>query len=70
MSPRQRKLLPWIALFVIYVVWGSTYLGIRVVDETMPPLLTSGMRFAIAGAIVYAVLLARKGPEHMRVTRA
>jgi drug/metabolite transporter (DMT)-like permease len=29
MSPRHRKLLPWIALFVIYVVWGSTYLAIR-----------------------------------------
>jgi len=56
-------------LGIVYVVWGSTYLAIRVVDETMPPLLTSGVRFAIAGAIVYLVLLARRGPRQLQVTR-
>jgi drug/metabolite transporter (DMT)-like permease len=59
----------WMCLGIVYVVWGSTYLGIRLADETMPPLLTSGVRFLIAGAIVYAVLLARRGPAAMRVTR-
>jgi drug/metabolite transporter (DMT)-like permease len=56
-------------LGIVYVVWGSTYLGIRVVDETMPPLLTSGVRFMIAGAIVYLVLAARRGAGELRVTR-
>ena len=55
-------------LGIVYVVWGSTYLGIRVADETMPPLLTSGVRFVIAGAIVYAVLVIRRGRAAMRVT--
>ncbi|MEA2397409.1 MAG: hypothetical protein QOK25_965 [Thermoleophilaceae bacterium] len=56
-------------LGIVYVVWGSTYLAIRVVDETMPPLLTSAVRFAVAGAIVYAVLLVRGGWAAVRVTR-
>jgi hypothetical protein len=59
----------WMCLGIVYVVWGSTYLGIRVADETMPPLLTSGVRFLIAGAIVYAVLAVRKGSAAMRITR-
>jgi hypothetical protein len=37
LSPRKRRLLPWIALAVIYVVWGSTYLAIAVVVKEQPP---------------------------------
>jgi drug/metabolite transporter (DMT)-like permease len=47
------------ALLIVYVVWGSTYLGIKVMIETMPPLLAAGVRFAIAGAIVLAALAVR-----------
>jgi drug/metabolite transporter (DMT)-like permease len=61
--------LVWLALATIYVVWGSTYLGIRVVVETMPPLISGGVRFMAAGAIVYAVLLARRGPAAVRFSR-
>jgi drug/metabolite transporter (DMT)-like permease len=43
-----------IALATIYLVWGSTYLAIRVTDRTMPPLLMSSARFLIAGAALYA----------------
>ena len=32
----------WAALLIVYIVWGSTYLAISVVDETMPPLLAAG----------------------------
>jgi drug/metabolite transporter (DMT)-like permease len=59
----------WLCLGIVYVVWGSTYLAISIVDETMPPLLTSGVRFMLAGAIVWAVLRVRRGREHMGVTR-
>jgi drug/metabolite transporter (DMT)-like permease len=59
----------WMCLGIVYVVWGSTYLAISVADETMPALLTSGVRFAIAGAIVWTFLRVRRGREHMRVTR-
>jgi drug/metabolite transporter (DMT)-like permease len=45
----------WGALATVYVVWGSTYLGIMVAIETLPPLLMSAARFFVAGAILYAV---------------
>src|SRR5438874_7368033 len=61
--------LVWLCLGIVYVVWGSTYLAIRVTDETMPALLTSGVRFIVAGAIVYTVLLVRLGPAALRVSR-
>lgn len=37
----------------IYLIWGSTYLGIRVAIETLPPLLMAGARFLLAGTILY-----------------
>jgi drug/metabolite transporter (DMT)-like permease len=43
------------ALGVVYVVWGSTYLGIALAIETMPPLLMAAVRFLVAGALLYAV---------------
>src|SRR3954470_20811359 len=58
----------WTGLWIVYVVWGSTYLAIRVADRTMPALLTSGARFLLAGTIVYAVLLLRRGRAAVRVT--
>lgn len=43
-----------LAFAAIYVIWGSTYLAIRIAIETIPPLLMAGARFALAGAILYA----------------
>jgi drug/metabolite transporter (DMT)-like permease len=51
-----------LALATVYVVWGSTYLAIRVTDRTMPPFLMSSVRFLIAGAVLYA-LVARGRPR-------
>lgn len=47
------------AFAAIYVVWGSTYLAIRVVVETLPPFLSAGVRFLIAGGLLYALLRGR-----------
>ncbi|MGE5250620.1 MAG: EamA family transporter [Bacteroidota bacterium] len=44
----------WIALFALYIVWGSTYLAIRFAVETIPPFMTAGLRFLIAGLILLA----------------
>jgi len=41
------------AFFAIYVVWGSTYLAIRVAVETIPPLATAGVRHLVAGLILF-----------------
>ena len=49
----ERPLLPWLALSSVYVFWGSTYLAIRVGVETIPPFLMAGIRYLIAGGILY-----------------
>jgi drug/metabolite transporter (DMT)-like permease len=46
----------WIALSTVYVVWGSTYLGIKLAVRTLPPLLTAGTRFLVAAAILAGIL--------------
>ncbi|MGE5226042.1 MAG: EamA family transporter [Planctomycetaceae bacterium] len=57
----------WIALVVVYVVWGSTYLGIKVAVETIPPLFAAGTRFVAAAALLAAVLAWRG--RSLRATR-
>jgi drug/metabolite transporter (DMT)-like permease len=42
------------AFAALYLIWGSTYLGIKVAVETLPPFLMAGVRFTLAGAILYA----------------
>jgi drug/metabolite transporter (DMT)-like permease len=51
-----------LAFAAIYLIWGSTYLGIRVAVETMPPFLMAGMRFAVAGSLVFGYLRLRGAP--------
>jgi drug/metabolite transporter (DMT)-like permease len=55
-----------IALLAVYLIWGSTYLGIRFVVETMPPLLSAGARWGVAGAALYLVVRARGAPRPPR----
>ena len=50
----------WLALFTVYLLWGSTYLGIKFSIETIPPLLMGALRFLIAGAVLY-LIAARRG---------
>jgi drug/metabolite transporter (DMT)-like permease len=50
------------AYAAIYLVWGSTYLAIRVAVETLPPFLMSGCRFLLAGAVMFAWLRVRGAP--------
>jgi drug/metabolite transporter (DMT)-like permease len=53
--------LAWIAWIAVCVIWGTTYLGIRVSLESIPPALMAGFRWSIAGGILTAVVLARGG---------
>src|ERR1700739_1909992 len=48
-----------LAFAAIYVVWGSTYLAIRYAVETIPPLITAGIRHTVAGGVLLAWALAR-----------
>jgi drug/metabolite transporter (DMT)-like permease len=58
-SLRTRIVLGFAA---IYLIWGSTYLGIRYAVETIPPLLMMGMRHFVAGALVYCWVRRRGTP--------
>jgi drug/metabolite transporter (DMT)-like permease len=51
----------WTALVVVYVLWGSTYLGIAVTGETIPPLFAASTRFITAGTLMACVVKARGG---------
>jgi drug/metabolite transporter (DMT)-like permease len=50
---RRASLVAWVCLFIVWVVWGSTYLAIRVGVETMPPLLMAAARNLVAGLIMF-----------------
>jgi len=52
-APTKIRML--IAFAALYLVWGSTYLGIRFAIETMPPFLMAGSRFLLAGVIMFAI---------------
>ncbi|MGI8901887.1 MAG: EamA family transporter, partial [Nocardioides sp.] len=57
------------ALVVVYVVWGSTYLGIRIVVEEAPPLTSMGLCWTSAGLILGLILAVRGGVRRLRITR-
>ena len=48
-----------LAFAAIYLIWGSTYLGIRIAIESMPPFLMASARFLVAGSILFAILKLR-----------
>jgi len=56
-----------LALAIVYVVWGSTYLGIDLAVRTMPPFLMASVRFLIAGPLLY-VWATRRGDRNDRPT--
>lgn len=67
-STAKERRLAWFAWIAVCVIWGTTYLGIRVSLETMPPMLMGGLRWVFAGGVLGAYMLARgekfpRGPE-------
>jgi drug/metabolite transporter (DMT)-like permease len=54
--PNADRLRLYVAFFLIYFIWGSTYLAIRYAIETIPPFLMAGTRFTAAGLLMYGVL--------------
>jgi len=58
----------WGALAIVYVVWGSTYLAIRIAVETVPPFLGAALRFGTAVPLLAALLAWRRGPGVLRIT--
>lgn len=60
----------WVALATVYVIWGSTYLGIELAGETIPPLFAVGTRFLAAGLLMTGFTVWRRGAAVLRVRAA
>jgi drug/metabolite transporter (DMT)-like permease len=48
--------LVWTAILILYVVWGSTYLGIRIAVASIPPFVLASVRFALAGVVILVIV--------------
>jgi drug/metabolite transporter (DMT)-like permease len=59
----------WTALGLVYVVWGSTYLAIRYVVTSLPPLLGAASRFTLAALLISTYVLVRRGRRGLSATR-
>ncbi len=65
-QPVHQRRLPLLVLLsfgAIYIIWGSTYLAIRIGIETLPPFLLAGLRFCLAGSLLYAGLRLTGSPR-------
>lgn len=60
----------WGPLLLLWVLWGSTYLGIAIVVDVLPPLISTGMRLVGGGLILATGLLIAKGPRILQIDRA
>mgnify|MGYP001008566444 CR=1 FL=1 len=65
-SSPQHRWLVIACLFAVYVIWGSTYLAMRIAVEGLPPFLMAGTRFILTGLILFAFLKARGAPTPTR----
>jgi drug/metabolite transporter (DMT)-like permease len=70
MTRVSRTAKVWIALWTVYIVWGSTYLGIELAGETMPPFFAAGIRFLIAGTLMLGIVAWRRGTAPLHLTRS
>ncbi len=62
-APAPGKFLVIAAFAAVYLIWGSTYLGILLAIQSMPPLLMAGVRFFLAGVIMYVIALWQGAPK-------
>lgn len=63
-TPTRKTLIP--AFLAVYFLWGSTYLAIKIVVTTLPPLTLAGFRFVLAGGLMYGFLRLRGTPAPKR----
>lgn len=59
----------WVSLWTVYIIWGSTYFAIAKVIESMPPLLSMGIRFTLAGLILLTFIFFKQGSREFRIPR-
>ena len=62
-SAPPRKFAIIAAFAALYIIWGSTYLGIRFAIESIPPLLMAGTRFFLAGVVMFVIAIWQGAPR-------
>jgi hypothetical protein len=62
-SSRPTRTSILVAFAALYIIWGSTYLGIRFAIDSMPPLLMAGTRYTLAGVLLYSFMRLRGHPR-------
>jgi len=67
--PPPRGAPIWIGMLVLYLVWGSTYLGIAIAVDTIPPFIMASVRFLAAGLVLMTWSIAREGRSFVTPTR-
>lgn len=60
MRPAASPLAVWAGIFVLYVVWGSTYLGMKVAIDTLPVFMMGFFRFSVAGVLLTVAIVVRE----------
>ncbi|WP_126243780.1 hypothetical protein [Chitinophaga rhizosphaerae] len=55
MQQRSNRSKLILALSLVYVLWGSTYLGVKIATEVLPPFLLSVLRFILAGGLMMGI---------------
>jgi drug/metabolite transporter (DMT)-like permease len=65
----SRRAKIWTALWTVYVIWGSTYLGIELAAETMPATFGAGVRFTVAGLLMLAFIAWHRDRAALRIGR-
>ena len=60
----------WINLWLVYIIWGSTYLAIALAVEDMPPLIAMGTRFLLAATLMGSWLAVKNGVKSLRITKS
>src|SRR5262249_46040365 len=60
--------LVWLALGALYVIWGSTYLGIRVVTQSLPAFGSASLRFGAAGVGLALIVAVTRGSRALRIS--
>jgi drug/metabolite transporter (DMT)-like permease len=66
-ADRKHLITIILAFAAVYIIWGTTYLVIRLAIETIPPFLMAGTRFFFAGALIFIILRARGAPMPKRL---
>lgn len=66
LQKKSNRLATIISLVALYFLWGTTYLGMRIALQSFPPFLMAGLRFVIAGVLMFAFLRVRGAPMPTR----